>query len=142
MTMTPAEWWQNLAPRTRDRLRDNPRGPVPADLARDIARAGGSLWAAWWPSVQDGPGAFHLPGELAQYIEGLRELEWSEVDGVLTAASDRGTFLIDTDPLNPGAFRLSREGGGRRRASGGPFATVEDAQRRAQRVYESHDEVP
>ncbi|WP_157371510.1 hypothetical protein [Angustibacter sp. Root456] len=62
-------WWSNLKPQTREALMADPYGPVPTDLATEVAKAGAPLSAAWWTESQSGPDAWHLPGEAARYVE-------------------------------------------------------------------------
>ena len=74
---TAAEWWAALTPGTRARLRADPRGIVPAELVGEVGRGIRLIPVASWPpegAPIPGP-AYHLPGDLAEYIRDVPDAD-------------------------------------------------------------------
>ncbi len=62
-------WWQSLGPTTQERLAAHPRGPVPAELWREVTTHGVAVLGTYWPSTADGPDGYHLPHDVAEFVE-------------------------------------------------------------------------
>ncbi len=64
-----AAWWRDLSPEARQRLAENPYGPVPADLWSEVTRHGVAVAGAYFPGGCAGPEGFRLSPEVAAFVE-------------------------------------------------------------------------
>ncbi len=63
------QWWHSLTAETQQRLSDDPYGPVPPDLWREVTTNGVAVLGTYWPSAAEGPEGFHLPHEVSRFVE-------------------------------------------------------------------------
>jgi hypothetical protein len=66
---TPSEWWGSLPEETKDRLASDPRAAIPEDQWHQMVQAGADVAGAPLAEVQPAIDGFHLPEELAEFIE-------------------------------------------------------------------------
>jgi hypothetical protein len=64
---TPNEWWGGLPEDAKDRLAADPRAPIPEDLWEQVSTA--DTGDVRWADIQPGPEGYHLPDELAAFVE-------------------------------------------------------------------------
>lgn len=65
-----ATWWETLLPATRQRLVEDPRGPLPADLWAEITSHGTvSLVRVYSSSMASGADGYRLPSAVAAFVE-------------------------------------------------------------------------
>lgn len=64
---TPSEWWGGLSEDVKDRLAADPRAPIPEDLWEQVSAADSA--DDRWADVERGPDGFHIPDELATFVE-------------------------------------------------------------------------
>ena len=64
---TPNEWWGGLSEDVKDRLAGDPRAAIPDDLWEQVSAPDSA--EVRWSDIERDPDGFHLPDELATFIE-------------------------------------------------------------------------